>query len=139
MFSCDATCREVLNRCLYPPTPPPVINARVQETIETQQIDVLYTTMTTIDYVNWISSVRVGYTQAAIGFEAVIDLTSLNIRLINQTTNQILGVLSGISVSGFYQMPFTLPTANARLVIEVSKSAGLGSNPQIFGISMLLQ
>lgn len=111
----------------------------VHETIETQQIDVRFTERTIIEYINWLAVARTGFTAAALGFEAVIDQATLSIRIINQTTSQVLGVLNGINVSGFYQLPFTPPSTDSRLAIDVQRSAGLGTNPQIFGISMLLE
>jgi hypothetical protein len=136
--TCGPVCHQVLNNCLHRPHPP-ITRSAIHETIETQQIDVRFEERTIIEYINWLAIVRSGFTQAALGFEAVIDQATLSIRIVNQTNSQVLGVLNGINVSGFYQLPFSPPTSDARLAIDVQRSMGPGTNPQIFGISMLLE
>lgn len=95
------------------------------------------TTYTTIGYVSWDDSTYTGYTNGRLVFEAVVDASrNLDIRIQDLTGAATVVESAGITSAsdGFLTVTgFTNPTADARLALQVRKSAAGGTNPIIYG------
>lgn len=99
-----------------------------------QQAQATSTTYTTVGYFAWDQSRYSSYTGGALIFEVVIGNRNLDIRLRNTTAAATVVESTGISASAHITLTgFTNPTADARLELQLRKSANGGNNPQIFG------
>ena len=67
-----------------------------------------------------------------ITFHATIfGVRTLDIRVFNSTTTTQLAATTGIASSGFYTLSFTEPVADALLEVQIRRSAGGGTSPQV--------
>jgi len=97
------------------------------------EISATTTTWTTMAYFAWDDSRYSAYSNGAIVFWAQIGgAKTLGVRVIDSSST-VLGSLTGINSSGIYNISLpTLPTADDYLRIEVSRSAGGGTNPRMY-------
>ena len=88
----------------------------------------------------WLRTEFGVYRQGKLIFEAVVPSGSMSIRLRKITENSILGELSQIDASGFYELDVANPPDNARVKVEVKKAdIETAENPRIYGIVLKYQ
>jgi flagellar biosynthesis/type III secretory pathway chaperone len=89
----------------------------------------------------WLKTEFGNYRSGKLIFEATVESGSMSVRLKNMTERTILGEISEISESGFYELEVANPPENARVKVEVMKTeTDIGSdNPRIFGIVLKYQ
>ena len=118
---------------------PTVPTTRVAYIIAVQQInvDIISFGTGTIGYFSWNNSRHSGYTNGTLVYE-VDDLNDrdFQIRIYNITGSSAVVTSSVITTNGFKTLAFTNPGADARLAIQVKKSATGGTNPKVYGISL---
>lgn len=134
---CSNGCPQYCKPCLCPhphpcPRPCPPKAATIPVVLIGEQIDVISENYIGINFFPWVAN---GMTSAILIFEAVIVGAPMSIKIIDVTHGVILGELTNVAASAFYEMPFALPISNARLSIQVKKNTS-NFDPQIFGISM---
>lgn len=98
------------------------------------QINVNTTSYTTIATFAWKYT---GTSNRVIIFEVAnyVD-RSLSIQILDVTNATTLMSVTGITTNSFRSDAFTAPSSDARLAIQVRKSAAGGTNPQIYGLQM---
>ena len=99
-----------------------------------QQIDVISTDYILIYYIPWYISAFPNTKQARLFFEASITDSALDMQLVNQSNNTVIGFVH-ITSNGFHELQFDAPTNNSRLALSVKKTLG-SVNPQIYGIGL---
>ncbi len=108
----------------------------VAYTIATE-IVVNNTTYETIGYFSWDNSRYSNYTNGALVYEVVITDRDLDIRLRDITNNSTIVEDNGVSSSGFRNTSgFTNPSSDARIAIQVRKSAIGGISPTLYRIQL---
>ena len=110
--------------------------SRVSYILKTNEIRASNTTYETVANITWDNSRYSTYADGTVIFEAVIVDRNLDIKLRDVTNATDLGSLLGVSSSGFYTIAVTNPPSDARMEIQVQKSAVGGSNPKVFGIGL---
>lgn len=92
---------------------------------------------TTIAYLSWHNTVYGSAATRRIYFEVVYVNRGWSLRIWNGSTD-LNSTISGSS-SQFTSTPFDNPGANARLEIQIRKTAGGGTAPTFYGIQVVLQ
>ena len=100
------------------------------------QIAVNTTAYKSVGYFSWKQTEYSGFATAKVVYEIEHSVKNLDIRVQNLTAATTLGSDVGVSASGFREFTFTVPTANARLAIQVRKSSPGAGNPKLFGIQI---
>ena len=104
--------------------------------VTTSVVSASSTSYTTVAYLTWDDSRYSGYTSGTLVFEVDITNRNLDIRLRDTTNAVTLGETLGISVDGFNTLSVSNPSSDARMELQVRKSAGGGVNPLVYGISL---
>ena len=107
-------------------------------TLSSLQLTATSTTLTTTSFFPWLNSRYSGiYASGALVFEAVIVDRNLNVQLRDTTNSVNLIASTTVSASGHTSIAITtMPTANARVELQISKASGGGTSPTIFGVSL---
>ena len=85
---------------------------------------------TTIANYLWLKNRGYNYSNGKLIFDAILSDRTLDIQVIDITNNVVLGG-QAITVSGFYSVPIINPTADARLELQIRKSANGGTSPLV--------
>ena len=109
---------------------------RQSHSIISAQIQADAIVLTTVGYFNWNDAEYGDVTSGKIFYEVEYINRTMQIEVYNETTSTSLGSTTH-SASGFFSLSFTLPTADARLSVRVRKTAGGGTDPNIYGIQMI--
>lgn len=111
---------------------------RVAYHIAPNQIAVTSNTYTTVGIFAWDHSRYSSYTSGALVWEASITGNrNIDIRLRNITANNNVVEVTGVSTSAFRtDTGFTNPTADARVELQVRKSASGGNSPAVYGVQL---
>lgn len=99
-------------------------------------VEATTTIFTTVAYLAW-SNVRYGISSTrTVFYEVVYVDRTLDIQIYDSTNAVVLGSDLGVATSGFRSFTFTNPGTDARLLIQVLKSAIGGTSPIIYGIQI---
>lgn len=103
----------------------------------TVQANATGTVLSAIGYFDWDNGEFGSVLTAKLFYNAAITGGKLlEVQVYNETTSTQLG-LDSQSASGFYKFSFTLPTADARLSVRIRKTVGGGTNPSVYGVSLV--
>ena len=112
-------------------------SSKASHSLVSSEISVNTTTLTQIAYFDWDNAEYGSSTSGKIFFNLVKSNRDLEIQVYNETTAASLGSVV-FTTSGFKNLSFTLPVADAVLSIRVSKQMGGGTNPEIYGLQLVL-
>ena len=91
------------------------------------------TSFTAIAYFPWLDSRYSSYTSGIVVLRATIGNRNLNIRLRDVTNATTLGSAT-VTTTGSTSFSVSNPASDAQVELQISKSAGGGTNPMIFGV-----
>lgn len=94
------------------------------------------TTYNTISQWHWDQSEYSGFTQCTVFFYAEVSTRLLDVRVQNLTTATTLGSTLAINATGAYTFTFTLPTADAKIAIQIRKDSTGGADPIVGSLSI---
>ena len=95
------------------------------------------TALTPIGYFDWDDGEFTGTTSLKVFYHATIPGgKTLEVELFNETTGLAIGSDSQ-TADGFFNFTITPPSADARLAFRIRKTTPGGSNPQIYGVSLI--
>ena len=114
------------------PTGPTGAAGNIAYTLLPGQAVASSTTFTAIGYFPWLDSRYSAYSAGTIVLRADIGNRDLTMRLQDVTNVATLGTIT-VTASGSTAFSVTNPASDAQVELQISKSAGGGTNPDIFG------
>lgn len=95
------------------------------------------TSYTTIAFFAWSLARYSSYASGALIYEVDVGNRDLDIRLYDATNAAVIVADLGVNADGFRVVTgLSNPASNARIELQVRKSAGGGINPRIFGVQL---
>jgi hypothetical protein len=93
----------------------------------------------TISYVPWVhAELDGGFTNGRVMYDVTLSTLDVTLDLYNLTTATSLGNSGTLSASALGVFTFTLPTANARLILRGYREAGGGTRPLVNSLVILM-
>lgn len=111
---------------------------RIAYHIVTSEVVANSASYVTVAYFAWAHSRYSTYTMGTLIYQVEVNNRNLDLRIRNTTAGTDVVTDLGVAVSGWRVVTagFTNPVANARLELQVKKSAGGGVSPKIFSTQL---
>tara|TARA_R110002153_G_scaffold273997_3_gene446412 strand:- start:38187 stop:40163 length:1977 start_codon:yes stop_codon:yes gene_type:complete len=102
------------------------------------EVRVSNNSFSSIAYFSWNQTEYASYATGKLLYEVDLGNRDIEIDLFNDTTSTSLGSVIHTN-SGFYTLAVSIPTANARLVLQTRKTQNGGRAPRIYGVQLEFQ